>query len=314
MIFFTEHLLLTSCKPPPPTNIISDIVQKSFGPNHFATDDLRKTQKFYELILVDTNSVSLTHTFDKYHPAQILYSKCIIKSVITGQQRKDPFEERLFSISFTPQKFNYHDYKNAWYRTFLLHPNVHSWFFNFHEQCTNTFPVWFLHWWTMFGCTRVIFPMEAREGWDCWLKATLTMEPYMKDVHFFRQFCVAWIFSWEYRLQPFLPHPYPLSLVRVYKIKWWPKFKIRLCGKENVEHFCKHGKRKVTLHNLHLFEKAKAPAMPSKKDVKREKSSSSSTKTKTKGLSQKEWDLLEYLKDDPTMKQIVLHGNSGQTR
>ena len=59
MIRFTEHLLLTSCKPPAPTNIISEIVQKSFGTNHFATDDLRKTQKFYELILVDTNSVSL---------------------------------------------------------------------------------------------------------------------------------------------------------------------------------------------------------------------------------------------------------------
>ena len=86
VIRFTEYLLLTSCKPPPPTNIISTIVQKTFGTKHFATDDLRKTQKFYELILVDTNSVSLTHTFDKFHPAQILYSKCIIKSVITAQQ------------------------------------------------------------------------------------------------------------------------------------------------------------------------------------------------------------------------------------
>jgi len=132
------------------------------------------------------------------------------------------------------------------------------------------------------------------------------MEPYMKDVQFFRQFNVAWIFSWEYRLQPFLPPPYPLSLVRVYKIKWWPEYKTRLCGKENVEHFCKHGKRQFTLHNLHLFEKAKAPATSSKKEVKQEKSSSSSTKTKVKGLSQKERDLLEYLKDDPAMKQIVL--------
>ena len=131
MIRFTEHLLLTSCKPPAPTNIISEIVQKTFGVQHFATDDLRKSQKFYELILVDTNSVSLTHTYDKYHPPQILYSKCIIKSVIAAQQWKDPFEERPFSISFTPQKFNYHDYKNVWCHAFLQ-PNVHSWFFNFH--------------------------------------------------------------------------------------------------------------------------------------------------------------------------------------
>jgi len=48
-----------------------------------------------------------------------------------------------------------------------------------------------------------------------------------------------------------------------------------------------------------------APVTPTKKD-KKEKSSSSSSKTKTKGLSQKERDLLEYLKDDPGIKQIVL--------
>jgi len=45
-----------------------------------------------------------------------------------------------------------------------------------------------------------------------------------------------------------------------------------------------------------------APVTPTKK----EKSSSSSTKTKARGLSHKEKDLLEYLKDDPNMKQIVL--------
>jgi len=128
----------------------------------------------------------------------------------------------------------------------------------------------------------------------------------MKDVQFFRQFKVAWMFSWEFRLQHFLPTPYPLSLVRVYKIKWWSDFKTRLCGKENVEYFCKTNKKKFTLQNLHLFEKSKlAPVTPTKKD-KKEKSSSSSLKTKAKGLSQKERDLLEYLKDDPSMKQIVL--------
>jgi len=138
----------------------------------------------------------------------------------------------------------------------------------------------------MFGCTPVIFPSEAKEGWDFWSQATLTMEPYMKDVHFFRQFCVAWIFSWDYRLQHFLPTPYPLPLVRIYKIKWWPEFKARLCGKENVDYFCKNGKRKFTLHNLHLFDKSKvAPAIPSKREIKKEKSSSSSTKTKARGLS-----------------------------
>jgi len=157
----------------------------------------------------------------------------------------------------------------------------------------------------MFGCTPVLFPSEAKEGWDYWSQATSTMEPYMKDVQFFRQFNVAWIFSWEYRLQNFLPIPYPLSLVRVYKIKWWFEFKTRLCGKENVEYFSKTNKKKFTLHSLHLFEK---PQFASTAPTKKEKSSlpSSKTKAKGKGLSQKEKDLLPYLKDDPDMKQIVL--------
>jgi len=90
-------------------NIISSIIQKTFCPHHFATDDLRKSQKFYELILVDTQSVSITHTFDKYRPAQILYSKCIIRDVFTAQQWKNPFEERKFSITFDPLTYNYND-------------------------------------------------------------------------------------------------------------------------------------------------------------------------------------------------------------
>jgi len=56
-----------------------------------------------------------------------------------------------------------------------------------------------------------------------------------------------------------------------------------------------------------MFEKTKiiAPATPSKKE-KKDHSSSSSTKTKTKGLSQKEKDLLAFLKNDPEMQQAVL--------
>jgi len=306
VVRYTEYLLLTSCKPRPPTNIISSITQKTFGPNQFATDDIRRSQKFDELIRVDTNSVSVTHTFDKYHPAQILYSKCIIKSVLNSQQWKDPFQGRKFSISFTPQTFNYNDYKNAWYRAFLLQLNVHSWFFNFHEQYSNSFPVWFYHWWTMFGYTPMLLPSEAKEGWNYWSQATATMEPYMKDVQFFRQFSVAWIFCWEYRLQNFLPTPYPLSLVHIYKVKWWTEFKTRLCGKENVEHFCKTNKKKFTIHNLHLFEKSEiAPATPSMRE-KKEQSSSSPTKSKAKGLSQKEKELLEFFKNDHDMRQAVL--------
>ena len=70
-----------------------------------------------------------------------------------------------------------------------------------------------------------------------------------------------------------------------------------------MEHYCRTKTKKFTLHNLHAFE-AKAqtgPSTPQKKE-----SPSSSTKAKRKGLSHKEKEVLEYLKDDPPMRQIFL--------
>ena len=166
---------------------------------------------------------------------------------------------------------------------------------------------YFLYGFTIGGFGSGVFqqcsPLEANQGWNFWSKAPTTMELYMKEVQFFKQFNVAWIFYWEYLLHQYLPAPYPLSLVRVYKIKWWREYKSKLCGKENVEHFCKTNTKKFTLHNVQNFEKQfkLAPATPTKKE-----SPSSSTKSKAKGLSKKERDLLEYLKDDPNMRQIVL--------
>jgi len=92
-------------------------------------------------------------------------------------------------------------------------------------------------------------------------------------------------------------------LVRIYKIKWWNEYKSKLCGKENVVYFCKTNTKKFTLHNLHRFEKVVKlePLTPTKKE-----SSSYSTKSKAKRSTQKEKDLLEYLKDDLSMRQIVL--------
>ena len=95
-----EHLLLTSCKTLPPTNVIPSIIQKNFGSSHFATDDLRRIQQFYELILVDTTSAIITHTPDKFNPGQILYSKCITKHVLNSQQWKIHLKNANFQLLY----------------------------------------------------------------------------------------------------------------------------------------------------------------------------------------------------------------------
>jgi len=159
--------------------------------------------------------------------------------VLSTQQLKNPFKERKCSIIFNPPTYNYNDYKMSWYRAFLYHPDTHSWFFNFYDNCTNTFPIWFYNWWTWFGCSTAILPNEAKEGWEYWNKNTPTIEPYTKVVQFFRTFNIAWIFSWKYKFHNYLLNKFPLLVIRVYKVKWWNEYKTKLCGKENLEFFYK---------------------------------------------------------------------------
>ena len=67
-----------------------------------------------------------------------------------------------------------------------------------------------------------------------------------------------------------------------------------------MEHYCRTKPKKFTLHNLHTFESKVGPSTPVKKE------SPASSKSRNKGLSQKEREVLEYLKDDPEMRQIFL--------
>ena len=166
----------------------------------------------------------------------------------------------------------------------FYHTETHSWFFNFHDNCPNTFPIWFYYWWTWFGCSTTILQTEAKEGWDFREKNISSLEPYTKEVQFFWTFNIAWIFSWEYRLQDHLLNSFPLSMVWIYKIKWWNEYKTKLCGKENVQYFWKTETKKFTLHNLHTFEKKKEIATEPFALAKRE-SPPTSTKARVKGLS-----------------------------
>lgn len=125
-----------------------------------------------------------------------------------------------------------------------------------------------------------------------------------KGSSIFRTFNIAWIFSWEYQFHNYLLNTFSLYVIRVYKFKWWNEYKIKSCGKENVEFFCRTKTKKFTLHNLHTFVK-KEIATGSSTPFKRE-SPSSSTKTRSRGLKQKEREILELLKDYLAMRQVFL--------
>jgi len=63
---------------------------------------------------------------------------------------------------------------------------------------------------------------------------------------------------------------FPLSMVWIYKVRWWTKYKTILCSKANVEFFCITKTKKFTLHTLKQIEDYKKITVGPSTPVKRE--------------------------------------------
>ena len=131
---------------------------------NFQPEHSHKTQTFYEFILVDTNSVLLTHNKCKWDSSRTAFSKCVIKNVISPfQWNGSPWATRKLSQDFYPQYYNYYDYQNAWYNAFYFQNDrfQHSWFFYFEKRLEiQNLSAWFHHWWSQFGPEPSILPLK----------------------------------------------------------------------------------------------------------------------------------------------------------
>ena len=97
---------------------------------YFKSNDVPKTRRFYEFILVDTEPVQVSHITNN-DGIDIAYSKCKIFKIISKKDwGQNPFTHKRFSQNFVPHTFDYLDYKKAWYNIFFVKPSSHSWFFN----------------------------------------------------------------------------------------------------------------------------------------------------------------------------------------
>ena len=77
----------------------------------FLSIDLSKTRKFYEFILVDTNSIQISHIKNQ-EGTYIAYTKCkILKVIYEKDWGQNPFTHKTLSQNFIPQTFDYFDYK-----------------------------------------------------------------------------------------------------------------------------------------------------------------------------------------------------------
>ena len=105
----------------------------------FVSNDISKTRRFYEFILIHMKSVQISHIKNP-EGTNIAYSKCkILKIIYEKDWEQNPFTRKRFSQNFILQTFNYLDYKNVWFNTFFIKPSSRSWFFNWGELSQTTF-------------------------------------------------------------------------------------------------------------------------------------------------------------------------------
>ena len=194
----------------------------------FISNEVLKTRKFYEFILVDTESVQISHISNP-EGTDTAYSKCKIQKVLNEKDwDQNIFTHKKFSQNFDPQTFDYYDYKNAWFHAFCVRPSTHSWFFNWDEKIQKSFPNWFQEWWLLMGATSEIFCPEIKKSYEFYKSNSDSFFPSGNSYSllFCAQFRIPWILCWDFCSHHFQPSPFPKYLAREFKIKWWAAFKL----------------------------------------------------------------------------------------
>ncbi|KAL5180742.1 hypothetical protein HKD37_01G001813 [Glycine soja] len=191
---------------------------------HFKPTAINKSRIFYELILVDSNSVSIKHFKDPKDQTLNTHSTIQILKVLQPRHfGLDLNKGKKFSVPFDPVGYTYWDYVDVWTKVFW-HQNTrfkHSWLIYFKTNTIYNFPNWFLQWWNFFGPILEIFPEQ---------ESLISI-----DLKYFSSFALSWIFSWQYRYSKTeKTNQYP-SLQRHAFVKWWAQFDTSKANPEQVK-------------------------------------------------------------------------------
>ncbi|KAL5159338.1 hypothetical protein HKD37_15G043685 [Glycine soja] len=213
---------------------------KAFPPGfHYKPTTILKTRTFYELILVDSNSVSIKHFKDPKDQTLNTHSTIQILKVLQPRHFGSDLNKGMrFSVPFDPVGYTYWDYVDAWTKVFW-HQNTrfkHSWLIYFKTNTIYNFPNWFLQWWDFFGPIPEIFLETVQQGFSQFKKQYNSQESRIPtDLKYFSSFALSWIFSWQYRYSKTeKTNQYP-SLQRHAFVKWWTQFDSSKADPEQVK-------------------------------------------------------------------------------
>ncbi|KAH1210398.1 hypothetical protein GmHk_15G044720 [Glycine max] len=215
---------------------------KVFPPGfHYKPIATNKTRKFYEFILIDTNSVSIKHFKDPKDPNLNTHSTIQILKVMQPRHYGSNLNQpKKISAPFDPAGYNYWDYIDAWTNVFW-HQNSkfkHSWLIYFKNNTVYNFPNWFLQWWNYFGPIPQIFSEEVQQGFQQFNKLYNSKESRIPaDLKYFSSFALSWIFSWQYRYgKTENSKQYP-PLQRHAFVKWWSQFDTSKAAPDQVNNW-----------------------------------------------------------------------------
>ncbi|KAL5161934.1 hypothetical protein HKD37_07G019133 [Glycine soja] len=156
---------------------------------HYKPTIILKTRTFYELILVDSNLVSIKHFKDPKDQTLNTHSTIQILKVIQPRHfGSDLNKGKRFSVPFDPVFWH----QNTRFK--------HSWLIYFKTNTIYNFPNWILQWWDFFGPIPEIFPETVQQGFAQFERQYNSQESRIPvDLKYFSSFALSWIFSWQYR-------------------------------------------------------------------------------------------------------------------
>nr|KYP56455.1 polyprotein [Cajanus cajan] len=231
----------------------STLATKLFTDQHHYPPYYHK-RLFYEFILVDTDSIELTHTKDEL--GSIQFSKVKIQKILAPSDWNQPLcQGKSFSREFQPQHYTYYDYMLAWTNILYLQPKTHSWFFWFRRGISLKFPKWFLQWFQIWGPIREIFPPEVSEYYD-YFKSKTTFQQSYRLISFVASQNITWIATWDY-LYRRSNEESPRILTRNVKVKWWKKFDTKLLSKKRIDEWTRNSSLttiKTSTHDKELSD------------------------------------------------------------
>ncbi|KAG5576454.1 hypothetical protein H5410_056588 [Solanum commersonii] len=168
--------------------------------NYVDTENPLKTRRFYEAILIDTDSIEIEHSRDANNYIQ--YSRFTFKKIL------DPFEwfvdhlHTPIALTMTdrPQTYNWYDYKAAWMNFLYLRPR-HTWFVKYSLNITKaTIPRWFYEWWNLFGGIEKILPQQLLNRFEEFQtkEGISTLPEHIKLCKFYIQKRISYIITWNF--------------------------------------------------------------------------------------------------------------------